>query len=76
MTAPEQPDPDRPTAADQGALFDAVGAEHAAIYGYGMVSAHSLPIRNDLVSAVLADLKTGVRHGGSDHRRAGYAIGW
>ncbi|MSO53650.1 MAG: gamma-glutamyltransferase family protein [Rhodospirillales bacterium] len=28
------------------------------------------------VSAVLADLKTGVRHGGSDHRRAGYAIGW
>jgi hypothetical protein len=55
VTAPEQPDPDRPTAADQGALFDAVGAEHAAIYGYGMVSAHSLPIRNDLVSAVLAE---------------------
>lgn len=48
------PDPDRPESPDQAALFDAVAAEHAAIYGYGMVSAHSLPTRNELVSEALA----------------------
>lgn len=48
------PDPDRPKASDQGALYDAVAVEHAAIYGYGMVSAHSLPIRNELISESLA----------------------
>lgn len=48
------PDPDRPEAADQAALYDAVAAEHAAIYGYGMVSAHSLPTRNELISEALA----------------------
>ena len=31
-----------------------MAAEHAAIYGYGMVSAHSLPTRNELVSEALA----------------------
>ena len=48
------PDPNRPESPDQGALYDAVAAEHAAIYGYGMVSAHSLPTRNELVSEALA----------------------
>ena len=48
------PDPDRPEAPDQAALYDAVAAEHAAIYGYGMVSAHSLPTRNELISEALA----------------------
>jgi hypothetical protein len=35
-------------------LFDAVAAEHAAIYGYGLVSAHVMPDDNDLVSESLA----------------------
>ena len=35
-------------------MFDAVAAEHAAIYGYGIVSAHSSPDDNDLVSQALA----------------------
>lgn len=48
------PDPNRPESPDQAALYDAVAAEHAAIYGYGMVSAHSLPTRNELVSEALA----------------------
>jgi hypothetical protein len=49
------PDPDRPSDAVQAALFDAVAAEHAAIYGYGIVSAHSSPDENDLVSAAMAE---------------------
>lgn len=57
MTTPDQPppDPDRPEDADQAALFDAVAAEHAAIYGYGIVSAHVLPEENDLVSRALME---------------------
>ena len=51
---PSQPeptaDPNRPTDSDQAALFDAVAAEHAAIYGYGIVSAHIYPDENELVS--------------------------
>lgn len=57
MTSPTPsttPDPDRPSDADKAALFDAVATEHAAIYGYGMVSAHSSPDENDLVSQALA----------------------
>ena len=56
---PSQPeptaDPNRPTDSDQAALFDAVAAEHAAIYGYGIVSAHIYPDENELVSRVLAE---------------------
>ncbi|MBU3707013.1 MAG: DUF4439 domain-containing protein [Mycobacterium sp.] len=48
------PDPNRPAAADQAALYDAMVTEHATIYGYGMVSAHSLPTRNELISEALA----------------------
>lgn len=48
------PDPNRPSEADQAALFDAVATEHAAIYGYGMVSAHSSPEENPLVADALA----------------------
>ncbi|BBY60104.1 ferritin-like domain-containing protein [Mycolicibacterium sarraceniae] len=60
MTSPQptpstSPDPDRPSDAAAAALFDAVAAEHAAIYGYGIVSAHSSPDENDLVSAELAE---------------------
>jgi hypothetical protein len=60
MTSPQPTpsttaNPDRPSDAAAAALFDAVAAEHAAIYGYGIVSAHSSPDENDLVSAELAE---------------------
>ena len=60
MTTPTSPssptpDPDRPEDAGPAALYDAIAAEHAAIYGYGVVSAHSLPTRNQLISEVLAE---------------------
>ena len=55
MTSPTPtPDPNRPKDADQAAWFDAVAAEHAAIYGYGVVSAHVMPEQNDLVSEAVA----------------------
>lgn len=49
------PDPDRPSEAGPGAWFDAVAAEHAAIYGYGLVSAHVMPDDNKLVSESVAE---------------------
>ncbi|MDT5019300.1 MAG: hypothetical protein QOD39_5460 [Mycobacterium sp.] len=59
MTSPSQPaeptSPRRPADAANGALFDAVATEHATIYGYGVVSAHSTPDVNDLVSASVAE---------------------
>lgn len=61
MTSPQPaptpsaaPDPNRPDKPDAAALFDAVATEHAAIYGYGIVSAHCPPEANDLVSEALA----------------------
>lgn len=48
------PDPDRPNESGPAALFDAVAAEHAAIYGYGMVSANVMPEQNELVSEALS----------------------
>lgn len=53
-SASTTPDPNRPDNADQAALFDAIAAEHAAIYGYGIVSAHSSADENPLVSEALA----------------------
>ena len=41
--------------AGPAALFDAVAAEHAAIYGYGVVSAHIMPEENELVSKTMAE---------------------
>ena len=52
--AAEPTTPGRPTDAANGALFDAVATEHATIYGYGLVSAHSTPDLNDLVSSSMA----------------------
>ena len=46
--------PSRPPDAADAALFDAVANEHGVIYGYGLVSAHSTPDSNELVSASLA----------------------
>ena len=53
-SAEPTPDPDRPEDPGQAALFDAVVAEHAAIYGYGLVSAYVEPDDNELVSEALA----------------------
>jgi hypothetical protein len=54
-SAEVNPDPDRPSEAGPGAWFDAVAAEHAAIYGYGLVSAHVMPDDNKLVSESVAE---------------------
>ena len=47
--------PTRPDDAAAGALFDAIATEHATIYGYGLVSAHSTPEVNYLVSDAMAE---------------------
>jgi hypothetical protein len=47
--------PGRPSDAANGALFDAIATEHATVYGYGLVSAHSTHDVNDLVSAAMAE---------------------
>ncbi|ORV84190.1 ferritin-like domain-containing protein [Mycolicibacterium iranicum] len=57
MTSPE-PDstmPARPEDSAAAALFDAIATEHATIYGYGVVSAHSVPEVNYLVSTAIAE---------------------
>jgi hypothetical protein len=46
--------PSRPPNGPDAALFDAVANEHGVIYGYGLVSAHSTPDVNDLVSDAMA----------------------
>ena len=45
----------RPANQPDAALCDALSTEHAVIYGYGMVSAHSDPELNKLVSAAIAE---------------------
>jgi hypothetical protein len=54
MTSPGTTPPSRPSDAADGALFDAAAGEHGVIYGYGLVSAHSTPEANQLVSDSLA----------------------
>jgi Domain of unknown function (DUF4439) len=55
VTSPQpSPDPNRPTDTAHAALFDAVAGEHGAIYGYGVVSAHSTPEDNSLVAEAMA----------------------
>ena len=58
MTSPsstEDPSPTRPEDPASAALFDAVAGEHGIIYGYGLVSAHTTPDANDIVSFALAE---------------------
>jgi hypothetical protein len=45
----------RPQSPDDAALADAIAAEHATIYGYGFVSAHSTAEMNELVSDSLSE---------------------
>lgn len=47
--------PTRPGTAADAALFDAVAVEHGAIYGYGLVSAHSTVEENALVATAMAE---------------------
>jgi hypothetical protein len=57
MTTPgttQATSPSRPPNGPDAALFDAVANEHGVIYGYGLVSAHSTPDVNDLVSDAMA----------------------
>ncbi|GJF09606.1 hypothetical protein NGTWS1803_15050 [Mycolicibacterium cyprinidarum] len=56
--APDPLAPTRPSDAADGALFDAIATEHATIYGYGIVSAHSIPEVNYLVSEAMAQHRT------------------
>ena len=65
-TSSAAPDPNRPEDSGPAALFDAVAAEHAAIYGYGLVSAHVMPDDNELVSKAVAEHR--------DRREAGVAL--
>ena len=50
MTSPQPSPTEQPESAQDKALADAIAAEHATIYGYGFVSAHSTPDLNQLVS--------------------------
>jgi hypothetical protein len=52
MTSPT-PTPSRPEGAGLAALYEAVATEHATIFGYGIVSAHSTPDDNALVSEAM-----------------------
>lgn len=47
-------DPNQPSDPADAALFDAVANLHGVIYGYGLVSAHSTPDVNDLVSEAIS----------------------
>lgn len=53
--AAEPTSPSRPPNAADGALFDAIATAQATIYGYGIVSAHSTPDLNALVSSSMAE---------------------
>ena len=52
--AAEPTSPSRPQNAADAALFDAIATAQASIYGYGIVSAHSVPDLNYLVSSSMA----------------------
>jgi hypothetical protein len=53
VTSPQPTPTQQPDAPPDRALADAIVAEHATIYGYGFVSAHSMPDTNELVSQSL-----------------------
>ncbi|MGV0792645.1 ferritin-like domain-containing protein [Mycolicibacterium sp. XJ1819] len=55
MTSAEPTTPSRPAAAGDAAWYDALATEHATIYGYGIVSAHSTPERNPLVASSMTE---------------------
>lgn len=54
MTSTE-PVPPAPSAPGDVALATALSGEHAAIYAYGLISAHTLPENNQLVSICFSE---------------------
>src|SRR5262245_45135390 len=55
MTSPNPTPTKQPESAEEKAWADAIAAEHATIYGYGFVSAHSMPDTNEMISDSLAE---------------------
>jgi hypothetical protein len=55
MTSPRPTPTKQPDSPEERAWANAIAAEHATIYGYGFVSAHTTPDVNDLVSDSLAE---------------------
>jgi hypothetical protein len=55
VTSAEPTTTSRPQSPGDGALADAIAAEHATIYAYGFVSAHSRSDLNDLVADSLSE---------------------
>ena len=55
MTSAQPSPAARPQNPGDGALFDAIAAEHATIYGYGFVSAHTPAEVNQLVADSLSE---------------------
>ena len=70
--AAEPTSPSRPPNAADAALFDAIATAQASIYGYGIVSAHTVPETNYLVSSSMAAAPQTARGGLGD---AGSPIG-
>lgn len=55
MTSPQPSPTHEPESPEDNALAEAIAAEHATIYGYGFVSAHSMPEMNEMISESLAE---------------------
>lgn len=52
-TEPTQTTSARPSDPEDAALCDALATEHAVVYGYGIVSAHTMPDLNAMVTEAL-----------------------
>jgi hypothetical protein len=55
MTSPQPTPTKQPDSPEEKAWANAIASEHATIYGYGFVSAHTMPNVNDLVADSLAE---------------------
>ena len=55
MTSPQPSPTNEPESPADNALAEAIAAEHATIYAYGFVSAHSMPEMNEMISESLAE---------------------
>jgi len=55
MTSPRPRPTKQPESAEEKAWADAIAAEHATIYGYGFVSAHSMPDANEMIADSLVE---------------------
>jgi Domain of unknown function (DUF4439) len=55
MTSPKPTPTKQPDSPEEKAWANAIASEHATIYGYGFVSAHTTPDVNDLVTDSLTE---------------------